>query len=133
MFYDYTFAIPANTAEANPERFDCKLTHGVIHKVEVGFPAGCAGLAHLKILQGLHQVWPTNPEGSFNTDNFTISFNEYYELTEPPYILTLSGYNEDDTYPHTIEVRFAILPARILLPEETFIQAFKKLLKRLRL
>ncbi len=133
MFYDFSFTIPANTPEKTPEKLKCKLTHGIIHRVEVGFPAGCAGLVHLQIRQGLHQVWPTNPEGSFRADRYTIAFNEHLEFTRKPYILTLSGWNLDDTYPHTLEVRIGILPSEVLMPEETFMQAFKKLLARLRL
>lgn len=133
MYYDYSFIIPANTTQASPHTEDVKLTHGVIHRVEVGFPQGCAGLAHLQIKRALHQVWPTNPQGSFNTDDYTIPINEFYELFTEPYILTLVGWNLDDTYDHTLEVRIGILPAKVLMPEETFIAAFKKLLTRLRI
>lgn len=133
MYYDVSFTIPANTAQASPTRQDVKLTRGIIHRVEIGFPGGCAGLAHLQIKRSVHQVWPTNPQGSFNTDGYVIPINEFYELFTEPYILTLVGWNLDDTYPHTLEVRFGILPARVLMPEETFIAAFKKLLARLRI
>lgn len=133
MFYDFSFTIPANTAKSDPAELDCKLTHGIIHRVEVGFPSRCGGLAHCVIKEGLHQHFPTNPEGSFNADGYTIAFNEYLEFFRRPYILTLVGWSFDDTFPHTLEVRIGILPASVLQPEEPFIQAFKKLLKRLRL
>lgn len=133
MYYDFSLTIPANTAAAAPTEQQVKLTHGIIHRVEIGFPAGCAGLVHLQIYEGGHQVWPTNKDGSFNTDNYTIPINDFYELFRRPHTLTLSGWNLDDTYGHTLEVRFGILPARVLLPEETFIAAFKKLLARLRI
>lgn len=133
MYYDFGFTIPANTAETSPAKQHIQLTHGIIHRVEIGFPAGCAGLVNLQIKDGLHQVWPTNPEGSFNTDAYTIAFNEYYEFFRKPYTLTLVGWNLDDTYQHTLEIRLGVLPEEILMPEETFIQAFKKLLQRLRL
>ncbi len=133
MFYDFSFTIPINTTKDSPFRQNIKLTHGIIHRVEIGFPSGCAGLAHLRFKDGLHQLWPTNPDGDFNTDNYTIAFNEYHEFFRAPYILTLVGWNLDDTYPHTLEIRLGILPVEVLAPEETFIQAFKKLLARLRL
>ncbi|GAI06644.1 unnamed protein product [marine sediment metagenome] len=133
MYYDFSFEIPPYTAKSRPEEQVVKLTHGVIHRVEVGFPPGCAGLAHLQIKRGLHQVWPTNPQGSFNTDGYVIPINEYYEFFTEPYILTLVGWNLDDTFPHTLDVRFGILPEKVLMPEETFMQAFKKLLARLRI
>lgn len=114
MFYDVSFTIPANTTKAAPTELDVKLTHGVVHRVEIGFPSGCAGLAHLQIRNALNQVWPTNPEGDFNTDDYTIPIDDYYELFEEPYILTLVGWNLDDTYSHTLEVRLGILPPEVL-------------------
>ena len=116
MYYDVSFTIPANTAKIAPEEQHVKLTHGVIHRVEIGFPSGCAGLAHLQIYEGGHQVWPANRQGSFNTDDYTIPIDDHYELFEEPYILTLVGWNLDDTYDHTLEVRFGILPPELLMP-----------------
>ena len=133
MYYDFSFTIPANTTKASPHTEKVKLTHGIIHRVEVLFPERCGSLAHCVIKEGLHQHWPTNPGGSFNSDGETIIINEYLEFTRRPYILTLVGWNLCDTFPHTLEVRFGILPVEVLMPEETFIQAFKKLLARLRL
>jgi len=133
MFYDFSFTIPANTTKKSPLREDINLTHGIIHRVEIGFPAGCAGLVYLQIVQGLHQIWPTNADGSFNTDDYTIAFNEYEDMTTEPFTLTLIGWNLDDTYDHTLEIRIGILPMIVLKPEETFLQAFKALLRRLRL
>lgn len=116
MYYDVSFTIPANTAEAAPQEQQVKLAHGVIHRVEIGFPSGCAGLAHFQIRHGLYQVWPTNAQGSFNTDDYTIPIDDHYDLFEEPYILTLVGWNLDDTYDHTLEVRIGILPPGMLMP-----------------
>jgi hypothetical protein len=117
VYYDVSFTIPANTAKASPKEDDVKLTHGVIHRVEIGFPSGCRGLAHVQIRHGLHQVWPTNPDGDFRADRYTIPINDYYQLLEEPYILTLVGWNLDDTYDHTLEMRFGILPPGLLLAQ----------------
>lgn len=133
MFYDFSFEIPANTAKAAPEEQEVYLPPGVIHRIEIGFPGGCAGLAHLTLRHGLNQLWPSNADGSFNSDNYTIPINEHYRIKTEPFILTMVGWNLDDTFPHTIEVRFGVLSSEILEPEETFVIAFKKLLKRLRI
>ena len=115
MYYDISFAIPSDTTQAAPEELQVKLCHGVIHRIEIGFPTGCAGLVYLQIREGLHQVWPSNRQGSFNTNGYTIPIDDYYELYEEPYILTLVGWNLDDTYDHKLEVRFGILPAWLIL------------------
>lgn len=131
MYYDFSFTIPANTAKASPHTEAVKLCHGIIHRLEIGFPRGCAGLAHLQIKEALHQRWPTNPQGSFNTDGYTIGFNEHLQFTRRPYILTLSGWNLDDTYGHTLEVRIGILPQEAPISEGPITIAVKKITGRL--
>ena len=108
MFYDYSIAIPANTTKANSVIEICKMTYGIIKHVAIAFPPGPKGLAHLTVYRFEHQVWPSNPDGDFAWDNFTIEFNEEFDLTEKPHVLTLRGWNDDDTYPHTITVRFEL-------------------------
>lgn len=127
MFYDYSLTIPANTTEASPTEQEINLTHGVIHRLEVEFPPGCAGLAHLVIDRFGHQLWPTNPESSFASDAHIIGFNEYHELFESPYELRLRGWNEDDSYPHEITVRIGILPEKVLAPGKEELGIIQKL------
>lgn len=131
MYYDFSFTIPANTTQASPEKEDVKLCHGVIHRLEIGFPRGCAGLVHLQIREGLHQRWPTNPQGSFNTDGHAIGINEHLRFTREPYILTLVGWNLDDTYDHTLEVRIGILPQEVLTYERTSMPIVKRITEKL--
>jgi hypothetical protein len=110
VYYDFTLTIPANTTESSPTEDVVRVTHGVLHRIEVAFPAGCAGLAHLVILYREFQLYPTNPEGNFASDNYTIPIDDYFELFDHPYTLKLRGWNLDDTYSHTITVRLGIYP-----------------------
>jgi len=111
MFYDFTITIPKNTPETAPVEVEAKLNEGTIRYVEVAFPPGPAALAHLQIWDGLHQVWPTNPGGSFAWNDYTIKFDDEYVIQNPMNILTLVGWNEDDSFDHTITVRFKVEPA----------------------
>jgi hypothetical protein len=108
MLYVHALTIPANTAVGDPVTYDLKLTHGILHRVEVEFPPLCAGLAHLVVERFGSQLWPTNPDGDLASDGYTIAWDEDYELTEAPYSIKLRGWNEDDTYPHTITLRVAL-------------------------
>ncbi|MCX6072016.1 MAG: hypothetical protein NTU91_14360 [Chloroflexi bacterium] len=113
MLYVLSLCIPANTAEIEPYEEDLKLTDGVITRVEVEFPAGCAGLAHSYARRAIHQVFPTNPDGNLCSDNHVIVWNDYEDLAADPRILTIGGWNLDDTYAHTITWRVELTPREI--------------------
>lgn len=109
MYYNFNVEIPANTAKADKIVQACKMTYGFIRHVAVAFPPGPKGLAHLVIYRYESQIWPTNPDADFAWDNYTLEFNEDFALTDAPFRLTLHGWNEDDTYPHTVTVRFELV------------------------
>ena len=108
MEYVFRLTIPANTPKISPERLTCKLTHGIVNHVAVAFPPGPRGLAHLVIYRYEHQVWPTNPEETFAWDDYTVEFDEEFELTERPYTMSLRGWNLSTKFSHTVTVRFEI-------------------------
>jgi len=109
VFYSFDLAIPANRLESAPIELEVNLTWGVITEVEIRFPPRCAGMAKAKILERRHQLWPTNLDEWFYGNDETIKWDEYHELFEMPSIFTLLGYNDDDTYKHTLIIRFEIL------------------------
>lgn len=108
MYYVFRLDIPANTEESDPEKLTCQLTYGIVRGVSISFPPGPMGLAHIVIYRFEHQVWPTNPDESFAWDDYTIEFNEEFDLTERPHTLSLRGWNDDDTHSHEVTVRFEV-------------------------
>jgi len=40
----------------------------------------------------------------------------YYEVPTEPFRITFEGWNEDDTYPHTITLMLLVLPKNVILP-----------------
>jgi len=128
MFYDFAITVPKSRTEANPVEQVMKLTYGVIHRVEVQFPIGTQALAHCKLLHEEHQLFPTNPEGSFASDGYVIPIDDHFELFTEPYSLKAKCWNDDDTYAHTITVRVGILPPETLSPWAALGQALKGLM-----
>lgn len=108
MFYDVALTIPVDTPQTNPAEQEVKLTHGVITHVEVEFPPGCNGMVYAYIRQGLHQVWPTNPDSQFATSGRAIVWNDYIELFTEPYSVVIGGYSPDTRYDHKIIFRFEV-------------------------
>ena len=116
MVYEFDIEVLTTNTIDNPKVEDLKLTAGTVHRYEIYFPPGCANLVRVGINRGLHQVWPTNPEGRHKGEGVTLSYREHYDLTSEPYILTVRAYSVGATYDHTITVRVAILGRKILTP-----------------
>jgi hypothetical protein len=109
MIYLLSDTIPANTAEADARQTTIQLTTGVIHKVDVHFPRGCAGLAHLQFYEGGHQVFPTTLSTDFASDNETISFPTWYVIAAAGEQHWIRTWNLDDTYDHTVTIRIGLM------------------------
>ena len=129
MFYAWAIAVPKNTAESAPVEQVMKLTQGVVTRVEVQFPDGCDGLAHCRILQGGHQLWPTLPSTSLVSSGYTIVIDENHELTGEPFEFKAQCWNLDDTFPHTLYVRVGILRGQAAVWILKIFQGLEKFLK----
>ena len=105
MFYRVSLQVPANTLITAPVTADIPAVRGVVYRVSVQFPFGCAGLVHVNIWHREFQLWPSNMGAYFSSDGQTIEFTEEYQLLELPYEFQVRGYSEDDTYSHKITVR----------------------------
>jgi len=111
MYYEQVLQIPKSTPPENPASVSIPVHPGRVNRVEVFFPRGCAGLAHVIIAMWGRQVWPTNPDSFFTGDDDQIAFSEDLDLVDPPYEFVVYGWNEDDTYSHGPIVRIEITPA----------------------
>lgn len=105
MLYKKEITIPINTLKGSPMRTDIELAVGVVTRVSLSFPAGCAGLVGLRVRDGLHQVWPLTHGEWFITDNFTIDFPEKRFLTKGAKTYTVESFNRDTHYEHTVTVQ----------------------------
>lgn len=115
MIYNYSISTAANTAETSKQETVLKVSRGVLHKLEITFPGGCAGLLNVQIFDDTHQIFPTNPGGSFALDNVHLNFAEFYEITSPSPQLKVITWNDDDTYEHKVHIAIGILPKNRIL------------------
>jgi hypothetical protein len=104
MYYQVTVVIPANTPESAPVITPLTLTQGVISTLRVGFPPGCAGLAHVIIREKGWQICPWSLDESLHWDSYVFEFKPSYPLTSDPYDLTIHAWNLDDSYEHQVFV-----------------------------
>ncbi len=114
MLFTANVNLPPNTGQASPVSQILPIARGIITWVSVFFPGGCERLAHVAILHHEHQIFPSTVNMSLAGDHFPIEWSEYYESWQPPYELKIIGWNEDDTFEHTVTVRIAVLPKQAI-------------------
>lgn len=91
---------------------DLRIARGIITRIEVQFPKGCAGLVHAQICHGLHQIFPKNADQDIASNGETVSSMESLEILTPPYLLKAWTWNTSTLFDHIICVRVEVLPKR---------------------
>lgn len=130
MQYEWTFTIPANTAEADPVEEELVMDSGVIVGMAVYNPPGCSRVCRCRILEELSVLWPGNPDGYLATDGSEVKWAEHYALKSPGYRLILHAWNLSEHYPHDVIVRINVLP-RIIATPYLIIQDLVNMIKNL--
>lgn len=100
MVYAYRISTPANTAETSKQRTVLPLAKGKVHRLYILIPSGHAGLAHLQLNRGLHQVIPISPGEDIAGDDAEIAVDPALEISDLPHQLEAFTWNTDTTYPH---------------------------------
>jgi hypothetical protein len=118
MFYDFAITVPKSTTEANAVTTIAKVTHGVITHVSFRPRPGHSALLHCKVYYHEHQLWPVSREEDLHGDTFPIEWDDYEEIFTEPYELKIVAWNEDDTYAHTFDIGFALLPEKVVAPQD---------------
>ena len=116
--YSYEHTFKANGTEEEQEELEMPCHWGILTDVTITFMAGCRGVVHVHVDDGLHQVFPTNAEETYALDNYTLLIQDEYELLASTRKLYLRGWNEGQ-YDHTIKVTFKIkMPERLTTTEQ---------------
>ena len=87
VIYSFPITVLTTHTKTVPSETTLKLTHGIIHRVVVEFPAGCRGLVHCTLWYQEHQIIPLNSDSSLSGDTFPVDFEEYLEMTQGPFVV----------------------------------------------
>lgn len=116
MLYNWIITVAKNTPRTAPVEEKLSLSIGIVTWYSVVFPPGCAGLVHCKIYHRETQIVPSKGDQDLSGDTFPIEWTDYYELYERPADFLARCWNEDDTYPHNVTIRIAVVPRRAIVP-----------------
>jgi len=114
MDFLFELTIPANTTEDAPTETDVNIGSGVVVKCEVGFPEGLGALARARVRQALTPRWPSNQGAWYHWDDHIYETPDHLIVKKGDSPFTLMGWNEDDSYAHTITFRFIVLPIAVV-------------------
>lgn len=130
MSYAWDITISADTADTSPKEQILKLHKGIITRLTVKFPAGCAGMVKVRLKHAESTIAPLSKKEWLTGDNEDVHAAQYYELTEKPYKLKFQGSSPDTDFDHVITVRAIVLPKEVatFLP---FMKLMGKFFKRI--
>jgi hypothetical protein len=109
MIYYYEVITPANTPESSAQVTTLALNRGVITKVNILFPTGCAGLLRARLKRFGRQIFPSSSGESFAGNGTMVEWIDNYELDEEPFVMDLETWNDDDTYQHALYISIEIM------------------------
>ena len=116
MDFVFDLTVPANTSASDPVEQVIDVGVGITHLVEIEIPRGCKGMVYAAIRQGLHQVWPTNPDGGYHSDGRVYSTREHYGIAPGDPALVIQGWSPGTTYAHVVQFRLSVLPVEVMEP-----------------
>ena len=133
MLYTKEITFTSGGSVTNQISSNIKAARGVIHKIDIVFPSGSAGLVKVAIFLGAAPVIPSTAGMTISGNAEIVQIPEFLELRKDFNIITIKGFNEDDTYDHIIFFRIYVLPKEVLLPvgaTEGILASLKSLLIR---
>lgn len=116
MFYSKSITVAPDTRPDAPDEVTIGLSHGVINKVIFRSRRGQSSLLHVKVFHGRHQVFPASGDDDLHGDGELLEWEEWLEITQKPFFLTISAWNDSQRYAHTFDIGINQIPKYAALP-----------------
>ena len=116
MLHSKHLTLLAGKTEAQATRAKFKVNQGVIYRVWVTFPAGCAGLVKLRMYHEGHPFLPVDKDAYISGDSYVFEYPIFFEIKHQPEIITVEAWNTDEVYDHNIDIQFLIIPKEWVQP-----------------
>jgi len=128
--YFTSLNIPAKTPKTAPVEKDIEIEGEILSELAYLIPPGWCALAHFSIFYGIKQIYPEEKDTWVTGDDVYRPVPIRWTLPESPCKLTIKGYNQDDTYAHTVYLWLLTAPIEEAKPWR-IIADFVAILKRL--
>ena len=108
--YLYEISIPANTSFYSPSVTDLALSPGILTRLTLGFPPGCAALLRVQILQDERVIYPSNSDNSYGWDDIFFVLEPFLVIPEDYRMaLAVRAWNDDTLFSHSLLVNINVV------------------------
>ena len=110
MLFKKFRSVPANTTAGAPDWQKLSVAKGTIEQWVIFADPEAANLLHIRVEYHGTQIMP------FSGSEWLVGFfsntpiKDNIAINDPPYILDIFAYNEDDSYPHEYYIHPIIIP-----------------------
>ena len=115
MIYTSLITTTAKGSKQTATRTVMKITKGLIWLMEVDFPPGCVGLAHVQLYDGKYQLLPASPDKDLSGDGQLLRYDDLYLKEAAPFELNILTWNTDELWDHTIQIRVGVASTRLFM------------------
>ena len=119
-FSKYILTAHSVYSESSPLRTTLILTSGLIVGGWLYFPSGPAAKLHVKVLRGLHQIYPSSAGENISLDDCVVPINVNLDLSEIPRSLDILTWNDSTSEDHALTICFFLDP--YAPPRKTLLQ-----------
>lgn len=103
MFDRWSKSISANTAEADANKNECKISSGLLTEIGIYFPSGCKNLARCRVFLGEKPIMPRSAKNYIAANGLLIVSRDLNELITPNMpVLNWFTWNVDTAFNHEL-------------------------------
>jgi len=108
MHYSYAVTVLTTETVDNYNLKVIKLGSGILKRVEIVFPLGCAYTIRSQLWSSANQVLPTNPDGYYSLDGDKVVADLHYDLDVHGNTLYLVSWTTGSSYDHGLTVHLEV-------------------------
>jgi len=116
MLHSKHIEVAANTTSADPDVTHFKVNKGVIYRVWVDFPFGCAHLVKMRLFLDEHPILPVDADKYITGNGHLFVYPLFVEITESPQYIKVYCWNDDDVYSHTVHLQILVIDPKWIVP-----------------
>lgn len=116
MFYSFNITVTHDPTFQTPAEKIFMVSAGIIHQVDIIFPAAASREVYVQLWVGNYQFIPCNLGGFVRADDTIISTREFFEITPATNELTFKAWNLNPDNDLLVGLNVGILPKKILQP-----------------